>query len=46
MRDKYTTVSPMGLMSVKNVENARIEKVVNSFITFFPVHLYQVQKDH
>ena len=35
--DIYTAVSPIGLISVNSVENARIEKVVNSFITFFPV---------
>ena len=38
--DKYTGVSPIGLVRVKSVENARRKKVVNSFITFFPVHVY------
>ena len=44
--DKYTGVSPMGLTRVNSVENARMKKVVISFITFFPVHVFQVQKDH
>ena len=44
--DKYTGESPIGLTSVKSVENAKMKKVVNSFITFFQVRLYQVLKDH
>ena len=44
--DKYTGESPMGLTSVKSVENARMEKAVISFITFFQVRLYPVLIDH
>ena len=40
--DKYTGVSPMGLTRVNSVENARMKKVVISFITFFLAHEYLV----
>ena len=42
--DKYTAESPMGLMSVNIVENARIKKVVSLVITFYPVLLFPVWK--
>jgi len=44
--DRNTGLNPMGFTKVNKDENARMKKVVNSFITYVPKHEFPIRKAH